>query len=556
MRTSMVARTILATLILAAATGCGAATTAQGTAKPTVRIVSPVAGAITVQSAVSQPITVRAAISHFTLEPGVTEQNGGTGQVWFYLNGHPAPGGGSATATFRWEALEPPGAYSLKAFLVSNGKVMATSAPVVVTLVSASVPPTPIPVAPRVSCATPPVPSTGLKAGTITLFCKGLPAGGGGIFPGGGHELLAGPGGVWFTSQPRSAGTLKIGRITPAGGITVFDQGLPANGTVGNLVTGPGGDLWYTWTPFATSGGSDGKATLVRVTPSGATTLFSAGLPANASLGALVVGPGGNLWFGMDLAIGRMTPSGTITIFRKGISHSPNSLVVGPDGNVWFTTRVNGIGRITSTGVVTMFSKGLPKNLTNSANTCALNCGVHHRLVLGPGGDLWFIFDGLSGVGRITPAGTITIDSKGLPVNDYPYGTIAVGPDGNLWFPYLICSSTQQGCTNWSHSGIGRITSSGAITLFSNGLPTGTFPRSLVAGPDGDMWFRDRVANLSSRGTIGRITPSGVITLFSNGIPMGSEPINLTVGPDGNLWFELSGVYGGGHLLGLGRITP
>ncbi len=540
MRTSMVARTILAALILAAAAGCGAATTAQSTAKPTVRIISPVNGA-KLSSQTLQDVTVHLAISHFILVAGPAgpEQ---AGQVWIYENGQAVRRSGSSTVSLTLT----PGSYTLKAVLVANGKPVAESAPVVVSV------PNPV------SCAHTPFPSTGLKAGSITLFCRGLPAGGLGSL------LVAGPGGdLWFTLLA-VGGRPGIGRITPTGTITTYSKGLPVGAyPLENPATvGPGDNLWFAVNRDPSTGGT---GRIARVTPTGAITLFSAGLPATAVLGRPIVGPGGNLWFPIDApiaAIGQMTPSGTITVFRTGLpsSNPIDRLVVGPDGNVWFTLQSgSGIGRITPTGVVTMFSKGLPspqaviKTLTNPTMTCGMGpaCGVF-RLVPGPGGDLWFIYRGLSAIGRITPGGTITIYSNGLPANDYPYGTLTVGAGGNLWFLYQLCSSVQGGCVPASPPGVGRITPSGTITIFSHGLPAGSSVGTLVTGPGGDLWFPVNPTSSEGTGSIGRITPSGVITLFSHGLPAGGGAGNLVNGPDGNLWFLIS-VNGA---TAIGRITP
>jgi hypothetical protein len=82
--------------------------------------------------------------------------------------------------------------------------------------------------------------------------------------------------------------------------------------------------------------------------------------------------------------------------------------------------------------------------------------------------------------------------------------------------------------------GIGKITPSGAITLFPQ-FPHSYGTGALTVGPDGNLWFIDGNA-------IGRITPAGDSTEFS--LPM-SEPISvgkLTLGPDGNFWFpDLNG---------------
>ncbi|MHB1534556.1 MAG: virginiamycin B lyase family protein [Acidimicrobiales bacterium] len=59
----------------------------------------------------------------------------------------------------------------------------------------------------------------------------------------------------------------------------------------------------------------------------------------------------------------------------------------------------------------------------------------------------------------------------------------------------------------------------------------GVDPRQITAGPGGNLWFTEQVAD-----KIGRITPSGTITEFP--LPTGNAgPARITAGPDGNLWF-------------------
>ncbi len=57
-------------------------------------------------------------------------------------------------------------------------------------------------------------------------------------------------------------------------------------------------------------------------------------------------------------------------------------------------------------------------------------------------------------------------------------------------------------------------------------------PRGIAAGPDGNLWFTEKVGN-----RIGRITTAGVVTEFSTGITASSGPFGIAAGPDGNLWF-------------------
>ena len=92
---------------------------------------------------------------------------------------------------------------------------------------------------------------------------------------------------------------------------------------------------------------------------------------------------------------------------------------------------------------------------------------------------------------------------------------------------------------------IGRITANGAITEFPIPTPAAnSFPDRIAAGPDGNMWYTDGLAN-----TIGRITPAGTITEFRIPTP-DSDPHRIAKGPDGALWFTQ------GNINMIGRITP
>ncbi len=149
---------------------------------------------------------------------------------------------------------------------------------------------------------------------------------------------------------------------------------------------------------------------------------------------------------------------------------------------------------------------------------------VAYDIALGSDGNLWVTTS--SGIGRMTSAGAFTL----FPVARSNAGAskITSGPDGNLWF------------TRPADARIGRITTSGVITEFP--LPTNSLPRNITGGPDGNVWFTkpdDR---------IGRITPAGVVTEFAT--PTSHIwPFAIAAGPDGNVWYTES-------YPGLGRVTP
>jgi streptogramin lyase len=140
-------------------------------------------------------------------------------------------------------------------------------------------------------------------------------------------------------------------------------------------------------------------------------------------------------------------------------------------------------------------------------------------IAAGPDGNLWFVEAEGSQIGRITPTGAIV--EFPLPSTFYPgLVDITAGPDGNLWFPD---GSSYDGA-------IGRLTTSGLFTSFPIPTPN-AHPEGIAVGPDGNLWFTERDKN-----QIGRITTAGVVTEFE--IPTANgEARGIAAGPDGNLWF-------------------
>jgi streptogramin lyase len=252
------------------------------------------------------------------------------------------------------------------------------------------------------------------------------------------QDLVLGPdGNLWFINDGNPAG---IGQITPSGAITEFSVGLSPGSQPGDIVSGPDGNLWFT------DGEAIGRVTADSTgftDPVGTITEFTAGLFSGDEPSGIVSGPDGKLWFadlGCPKAIGRIAPDGTVTEFTAGLIESScclkevlcavyfgvDSIVSGPDGNLWFIDHdgpIDGaIGRITPSGTITEFSAGLEQ------------FGSLQGLVSGPDGNLWFVGDmGPAAIGRITPSGTVTEFSTGLGESSLPQD-LAPGPDGNLWF--------------------------------------------------------------------------------------------------------------------------
>jgi streptogramin lyase len=154
-------------------------------------------------------------------------------------------------------------------------------------------------------------------------------------------------------------------------------------------------------------------------------------------------------------------------------------------------------------------------------------------LAVGPDSNLWFIQDqGGNNLGTMTTdGGGIRLFTLGNGGDHCTLGGIASGPDGNLW---VGLRSTYDDAGTSEYSGIYRVTTSGVATFFPLALNHG--PTSLIAGPDGNMWF----IGDDDESVIYRMTTSGELTTVPVPVSCG-EPGNgrqmMTIGPDGNLWF-------------------
>lgn len=312
-------------------------------------------------------------------------------------------------------------------------------------------------------------------------------------------------GNLWFTGKG------SIGRITSAGAITPFSEGLNPESSANDIVAGSDGNLWFS---------DQGTTKAVgRITPAGVVKEFTEGLGAGSAPGPMVLGADGNVWF-IDEGrneIGRVTTTGAITEFPLAANSKPNDLTAGPDGNIWFTDQGNtrAIGRVTRAGTVNQFpiteASAFPTTITAGAD-----------------GNVWFSDVGPTpAIGRVTPEGTITEFTTGLDSPSAP-DALTAGPDGNVWFV-----DQENG-----KRAIGRVTPAGAITEFAAGLNQTSLPDDITAAADGNLWVEQ-----SMPGGVARITPGGTITQFTSGIdPLaGSDSDAIIEGPEGNPWFSALG---------------
>jgi virginiamycin B lyase len=301
------------------------------------------------------------------------------------------------------------------------------------------------------------------------------------------HAMTVGPdGNLWFTDAYNG----KVVRVTPQGVFTAFAvDARPSGDPVAGIAPGTDGNLWYI---------AAGK--LGHTSPQGKTGAVA--LPAGVVATSLTAGPDGNLWLSESRATGsavrksadtiaKVTPSGQFTAYSLTSAGfvSAGGLTPGPDGNVWFvgiTRSSSAIGRITPAGAVSVFPVDIPVQTTAPGypacepvdiGPCLAGSNIG-GLVAGGDGNLWFI-DGQGRIGRMTPSGATTFfQAYDLEgLNGPP--AIGKGPDGNIWFAY--------GTPSQGTGVIKRMTADGAVKPFA--LPHGGGISNIIAGPDGSVRF-------------------------------------------------------------------
>ncbi len=274
------------------------------------------------------------------------------------------------------------------------------------------------------------------------------------------------------------------------------------------ITAGPDGKLWV-----LDSGNHVGGTFIGRMATSGAMLSSDLVQLPSSKLGlAASYGPDGNMWELQDSTVEKMPVgvSETAQITPYALSHGTGgygSIVPGPDGRMWFGWDTQ-IGATTTTGTISEYE-------TNSSTAVS---GV----TVGADGKLWY--GEFNKIARMDTGGHIglTGDEFPLPGGASTIEALVLGPDGNIWF------------TVGNPAAIGRITTSGAITLFPTPTPA-SLPFGIADGPDGRLWFTEENAN--AIGSIPTSATSGAdITEYS----LGSTYVGalyITAGSDSRMWF-------------------
>ena len=149
--------------------------------------------------------------------------------------------------------------------------------------------------------------------------------------------------------------------------------------------------------------------------------------------------------------------------------------------------------------------------------------GEPGQIVTGSDGNEWFVDAGFPhSIDKVTGGSVTPIPVPSATPAVFPAG-IAAGSDGGIWFSDLFGGR------------IYRMNTSGTLTN-TYALPTGTAPTTMIAGPDGALYFLETPP--TNGVAVGRITTSGAFTLipFPAGNPTASIALDITTGPDGAIW--------------------
>jgi len=257
-----------------------------------------------------------------------------------------------------------------------------------------------------------------------------------------------------------------IGTITPQGAVVE----TPIAAFPAETALDSSGNLWFTQPlleQYVTKLQPSGQATLYTIPAVGQAPPFPTGIAAQPA-------PSTSVWFtnpGTD-TIGSIDAGGNISTFAA--PGTPTGIAVGSDNALYFTeTNGDAIGRMDFSG-----------NLTNQYAVPTKN-NLPGGITAGPGGSVWFTENGClvkgptdcvyGKIGLLASSAVTEFDAQSDPVS------IALGDDGNLWFTACFANK------------IGRITPAGTVTLYPVPTPNSQ-PFDITKGPNRTMWFSERAA--------------------------------------------------------------
>lgn len=282
----------------------------------------------------------------------------------------------------------------------------------------------------------------------------------------------------------------------------VFD--LPGVTTNGQLTVGPDGDVWVAL-----------EQAVGRVSPTGSVTVLQAA-DLGDTIGFLTGGitsAGGFIWVSQSPGAGKealvkippSNPAGATGVTGTGITAGSTAVTTGPDGNVWVGTD----GKLTK----------VPPANPAGATTYPITGAAPKAVTASGDGTLW-VTDTLNG-GRLLNV-TTTGAATPYTVGGQPQ-FLAASPAGQVLF----------GAPNNSPQQITRLLPGGLPIAIDR--PAGSDPFGVAFGADGAFWVAEFQGN-----RLARVTTDGTLTTLG-GLPVlpGQGPRQITAAPGNRLWVTL-----------------
>ena len=344
-----------------------------------------------------------------------------------------------------------------------------------------------------------------------------------------------------------------IFKITPTGALTVlhqFDFVKDGGYPYGSLTLGADGNFYG----LTSAGGINSHGTIFKITPTGIFTVlrsFTYATDGADPLGTLVrktlaadgnfygiTRRGGSTGYG---TIFKLTPSGVYTVLKtlNGTTdggYCYGSIAKATDGNFYGITYRGGtfihgtIFKVTPTGVYTVLrnlntADGFPSTTSNSL--VQHTDGFLYGMMYSGGSN----YNGT--IFKISTTGTFTVlrNLASHPDGGYPYGSLIVGTDGNL-YGMTNSGGTSTGGTIFKISTTGTYTIIKNLTLATDG---GNPQGDLFKGSDGLYYGMTYSGGSNLYGTAFKISATGtftVITRFNGGIGGGAPYESLVQGKD------------------------
>ena len=274
--------------------------------------------------------------------------------------------------------------------------------------------------------------------------------------------ITTGPdGNLWFAES----GANKIGKISPYGGVSTFNDYSCSCSAPRSIAVGTDGNLWIG--EFTNPGKVDTMSTSGNI-------IRSVGVNGNVAF--VTSGPDGNMWYSSSITpggVGKISMTGKVQAYAISGTDAARGIGFGADGTLWYIdATASTVGNMTTTGTI-LTKYGVANVGTNRPD------GV----VLGPDGNIWFINTQnalleQAGTTAVTASWNLTAGS--LPERD------VVGPDGNFWV------------TETSNNGIASVTLGGTHTAYTGltyGFHGSPGPIGITVGPDGNLWVTENATN-------------------------------------------------------------